>query len=108
MAGVGGEGAAKGEREQKAVARGWLEKSHHKLGIWQKPLILCQGFGRQVLGLFPASDLCTDQPNPAQQCATERERRRGRGKERGGRKGWKGRGETAKERDTGREKEERN
>lgn len=41
------------------VARRWREKSQHKLGIWRKPLILCQGFGRQVLGLFPASDLCS-------------------------------------------------
>lgn len=50
------------EKEQKAVARRRLEKSQHKLGIWWKPLILCQGFGRQVLGLFLASDLCLCDP----------------------------------------------
>lgn len=54
------------EREQKAVARRWHEKSQHKLGIWRKPLILCQGFGRQVLGLLPAQHLAPVSHSPAQ------------------------------------------
>lgn len=102
-----GERGPQREREQKAVARGWLEKSHHKLGIWQKLLILCQGFWKTgpgpISGIRPLHSPA--QLSPAV-CHRDGERgREERGRTRAGRKGWKGRGETEEERDTGREKE---
>ena len=72
-----------------------------------KPLILCQGFGRQVLGRFPALGPCR-----VSEGGEEREKGRGRGREReeegrrerqerdggrrreGGRGGRRGSGET--------------
>lgn len=41
-------------REQKVVARRQCESLNTSLEFGEKPLILCQGFGRQVLGRFPA------------------------------------------------------
>lgn len=74
------------EREQKAVARGWLEKSHHKLGIWQKPLILRQGFWKTgpgpISGIRPLHS-----PSPAQTSSVPQ--RRGE-RERGEREGGQG------------------
>lgn len=75
------------EREQKAVARRWREKSQHKLGIWRKPLILCQGFGRQVLGLLPAQHLAPVSHSPAQPSSMiNRSKERERGEREGGKK----------------------
>lgn len=91
------------EREQKAVARRWREKSQHKLGIWRKPLILCQGFGRQVLGLLPAQHLAPVSHSPAQPSSMinrskERERGEREGGEKKGEREVEGRGRGKKKR----------